>query len=133
MAAVGTALLLATLVLEILPLGAVMVFAPGPGERLSRCFSYFSLTPIGYADFFPMLTGVGTALAALLLLVGLLRRRAGNMPALVFSLAAAVFAPLPFVFFGAEYMNAASWAVFAMLLAACVLQAVASARKKAGS
>ena len=40
-----------TIVLELLPLGAVCIFATSPTERLKETFSYFSLTPFGYANF----------------------------------------------------------------------------------
>lgn len=37
-----------TIVLELLPLGAVCIFATSPTERVKETFSYFSLTPFGY-------------------------------------------------------------------------------------
>ena len=37
--------------LEILPLGAVCIFAPSPTERVKETFSYFSPIPFGYANF----------------------------------------------------------------------------------
>jgi hypothetical protein len=36
-----------TIVLELLPLGAVCIFATSPTERVKETFSYFSLTPFG--------------------------------------------------------------------------------------
>ena len=38
-----------TIVLELLPFGAVCIFATSPTERVKETFSYFSLTPFGYA------------------------------------------------------------------------------------
>ena len=49
-----------TLVLELLPYGAVMNFANPEGEPFRRTFSYFSLIPFGYASFAPMITGLMT-------------------------------------------------------------------------
>ncbi len=49
-----------TLILEILPYGAVCVFAPSPTERSRETFSYFDLTPFGYANFTPFITAVLT-------------------------------------------------------------------------
>ena len=40
-----------TIALEILPLGAVCIFAPSPTERVKETFSYFSPIPFGYANF----------------------------------------------------------------------------------
>ena len=126
---VGAGALIAALLLEILPLGAVLIFAPEPGERVTESFSFFSLTPFGYANFFPLLAGVSTAAAALIAAVGLLRRRVRNTPAFVFSVMAAVFAALPAVVFGTGYMNIASWAIFGLLIVSCALQAAANARQ----
>ena len=39
-----------TIVLELLPLGAVCIFATSPTERVKETFSYFSLIPFGYAN-----------------------------------------------------------------------------------
>ena len=56
-----------TLILEILPYGAVCVFAPSPTERVKETFSYFDLTPFGYANFAPLFTGIITCIILLLL------------------------------------------------------------------
>ena len=49
-----------TIVLELLPLGAVCIFATSPTERVKETFSYFSLTPFGYANFAPLITATLT-------------------------------------------------------------------------
>lgn len=56
-------------ILEVLPFGAVLNFANPEGEPFRQTFSYFSLTPFGYANFAPMLTAVTTCVAIVLLLV----------------------------------------------------------------
>ena len=58
-----------TLILEILPYGAVCNFANPEGEPWRRTFSYFDLTPFGYANFSPLLTALITCLVFLLLLI----------------------------------------------------------------
>lgn len=58
-----------TLVLEILPYGAVCIFATSPTERIKETFSYFDLIPFGYANFAPLLTAITTCLIFLLLIV----------------------------------------------------------------
>ena len=45
-----------TIVLELLPCGTVCIFATSPTERVKETFSYFSLTPFGYANFAPLIT-----------------------------------------------------------------------------
>ncbi len=50
-----------TFILELLPYGAVLNFANPEGETFRRTFSYFSLTPFGYASFGPLLTALMTS------------------------------------------------------------------------
>ena len=52
-----------TIVLELLPFGAVCIFATSPTERVKETFSYFSLTPFGYANFAPLITATLTAVS----------------------------------------------------------------------
>lgn len=47
-----------TLILEILPYGAVCNFANPEGDPWRVTYSYFSLTPFGYANFWPFLTAL---------------------------------------------------------------------------
>lgn len=60
---------LITLILEILPYGAVCVFASSPTERIRQTFSYFDLAPFGYANFTPLWTAVTTCFILLLLVI----------------------------------------------------------------
>ena len=58
-----------TLILEILPYGAVCNFARPEGEPWRKTFSYFDLTPFGYANFAPLFTAIITCLIFVLILV----------------------------------------------------------------
>ena len=58
-----------TLILEVLPYGAVCIFASSPTDRIRETFSYFDLTPFGYANFAPFLTALITCLIFVLLLI----------------------------------------------------------------
>ena len=58
-----------TLVLEILPYGAVCNFANPEGEPWRRTYSFFDLTPFGYANFAPLLTAITTCVILILLFV----------------------------------------------------------------
>ncbi len=58
-----------TLILEVLPFGAVCVFASSPTERIRQTFSYFDLAPFGYANFSPLFTAITTCLILLLLMI----------------------------------------------------------------
>lgn len=58
-----------TMILEILPYGAVCVFAPSPTQRLRETYSYFDPIPFGYANFAPMITGIISCIILLLVVV----------------------------------------------------------------
>ncbi len=58
-----------TLVLEILPYGAVCNFANPEGKPWRETYSYFSLLPFGYANFAPLLTALITCVIAVMLTV----------------------------------------------------------------
>lgn len=54
------AILVVILVLELLPYGAVLHFGNPEGEPFRETFSYFDLTPYGYANFGPFITALLT-------------------------------------------------------------------------
>lgn len=58
-----------TLVLEILPYGAVCNFANPEGKPWRKTYSYFSLLPFGYANFAPLLTAIMTCFIAVLSII----------------------------------------------------------------
>ncbi len=58
-----------TLILEILPYGAVCNFANPEGQPWRETYSYFDLTPFGYANFAPLLTAIISCLVLLLLVI----------------------------------------------------------------
>lgn len=68
-----TALLL---VLELLPYGVVLQFAQPEGDAILRTYSYFDLTPWGYATFTPLLTALLSVALLVLTLISLFRRNA---------------------------------------------------------
>lgn len=50
--------IIAVVILELLPYGAVLNFGNPDGEPFRQTFPYFSLTPFGYANFAPFITAV---------------------------------------------------------------------------
>lgn len=58
-----------TLILELLPYGAVLNFSNPEGEPWRKTFSYFSLVPFGYANFAPFFTAVITCIILVLLVI----------------------------------------------------------------
>ncbi len=75
-----------SILLEIIPFGAVCNFAVSPeagGGSRRTLFSYFSLIPYGYANFGPFITAVLTCVIALLLIFALLfRKKCGHYRAI---------------------------------------------------
>jgi hypothetical protein len=57
----------AAVILALLPGGAVLNFGQPDGEPIRETFSYFSLTPFGYANFSPFLSALATCAMLLLL------------------------------------------------------------------
>lgn len=58
-----------TLILEILPYGAVLNFANPEGEPFRETFSYFSMIPFGYANFAPLITAIMTCVILVMLVL----------------------------------------------------------------
>lgn len=66
------AVLTVILVLELLPYGAVLYFGNPEGEPLRETFSYFDLTPYGYANFGPFITAILTCVLLVISIINLL-------------------------------------------------------------
>ena len=90
-----------TIVLELLPLGAVCIFATSPTERVKETFSYFSLTPFGYANFAPLITAILTVAIFLLSLFAL--KKSGALKALFVLSIIAAFISLLALVYGLNY------------------------------
>lgn len=89
-------LTLCTLVLEILPYGAVCNFMTPPGEPpLRLTYSYFSLTPFGYANFAPFIVALLTCALVVLVIAYLFAGKRVRIPMLCVSTAAALLSLAP--------------------------------------
>ncbi len=119
---IGTVLLpILALILETLPFGAVCVFAPSPTERVRKTFSYFSLTPFGYANFAPFLTALATCVMLLLAVLILVKKSGKIMRALfAVSVIAAILSLAPLLF-GLEYYSVCGGIITAALALEAVL------------
>ena len=69
---IAFAILIVILVLELLPYGAVLHFGNPEGEAFRETFSYFDLTPYGYANFGPFITAILTCVLLVLSIINLL-------------------------------------------------------------
>lgn len=130
----GTAIVLqcTALILEILPIGTVMVFATGPEERITETCSYFSLLPLGYANVTPMLTGILTFATILLGVITMVRSDRSpktKRAAFICSVLSFLLSIVPLFLFGAVGMTAASYAVSGAIFLSICLQAVANRKE----
>jgi len=85
-----------TIVLELLPLGAVCIFATSPTERVKETFSYFSLT-----NFAPLITATLTVAIFLLSLFSL-KKKCVLKALFVLSIITVVISLLPLMY-GLDY------------------------------
>ena len=119
--------LLFSLILELIPGSAVLIFAPGPNERIVEYISCFDLTLVGYANAAPFLAAILTALSAifsLLILFGIGLKLKNS--AYIITILAAIFMLLPVIFFGLPYFPPMALAITFCLAISCWLQACAN-------
>ena len=96
---------LATLILELLPNGVVLNFANPEGEPWRRTYSYFSLTPFGYANVGPFITAIRTCILLVLVAVYLFKPRNGLNTAILNVSGFATAASLMPLMFGFDYIT----------------------------
>ena len=94
-----------TLILEILPYGAVCIFATSPTETIRETFSYFDLIPFGYANFAPLFTAIITCLIFVLLLIFCIKGNIGMAVKAKNILYVAIVMSLGPLIFGIEYFS----------------------------
>lgn len=108
------------IILEILPFGAVLNFMTAPGDSvpyIRETYSYFSLTPFGYANFGPFLCA---ALSVILLVMHVLLsfvkpKKGAYSSAIVLTLLAILFSITPLLMFGTRYFSAVGLMISALL------------------
>ncbi len=114
-------LLAITIVLELLPYSAVLVFGNPDGMRNRTTFSYFSTIPYGYANFAPLITAILT----LVLLVMFIAYLFSNDNALYnkirgVSIAAVIVSFMPLLR-GFENYSVTGFAISTVLVVVCVV------------
>ena len=112
-----------TIVLEILPSGAVLIFAPSPTEAVRKTYSYFSLVPLGYANFAPFVTALLTCFILLLAFISI-KRSSFIKAVFIISLIAAIISLLPLVY-GIRYNSVIGSAITVTLAVESVLAKLA--------
>ena len=110
-----------SLILEALPYGAVCIFASSPTEKHRETFSYFDLTPFGYANFAPLLTAIITCLVFILILLFFLKGNPGLAIKVKNILYVAVVMSLGPLVFGLAYYSVIGALITASLMAELLL------------
>ena len=85
-------------ILEILPYGAVCNFANPDGEPWRYTYSYFDLTPFGYANFAPFIVALLTCVLIILIVVSLVSKKEMKAPILTVSAIATVLSLAPLLY-----------------------------------
>lgn len=118
------ALLLSALVLEILPYGAVLNFANPEGESWRKTYSYFSLTPYGYANFGPLITAILTCVLLVIIVLSILLKKNWSKSISIISAIATLtsLAPLMFGF--------SNFSIVGAMISTCILATFVISRIK---
>ena len=112
---------LLTIVLEILPYGAVCNFATSPTDTVRKTFSYFDPTPFGYANFFPLLTAIASCLVLVFLTLYCIRGRIHVLIKAKFTLYVAIPLSLGPLLFGIDYFSLVGRFITLTLIAELIL------------
>lgn len=108
-------LLAATLILEILPYGAVLNFANPEGEPFRRTYSYFSLVPFGYASFGPLLTALMTSALLIIAVIYYFKSTNGLLKSIKIIAFLALIASISPFLMGIRYIS-----VVGVLISVCI-------------
>ena len=115
---VGLLLLsISAVILELLPYGAVLNFGNPEGEPWRQTFSYFSLTPFGYANFGPFITALLTCALLILSVICIFKYSKGLNTAIMNISGIATLVSLSPLLFGISYVSAVGVAITVILLA----------------
>lgn len=118
--ALALSAVLAALILEILPYGAVCNFATPPDEPpLRLTYSYFSLVPFGYAHFAPFIVALLTCVLLVLMILYAFVGQRMRMPVLCVSAAASLLSLAPLLL-GFSYFSLVGLLITFSLLCATV-------------
>ena len=107
-------------VLELLPYGAVCNFANPEGEPWRRTYSYFDLTPFGYANFAPFLTALLTCALLVLLIVSIVTKKQMRVPMLSVSVIATLLSLAPLLL-GVSFFSLVGAMISLALLGASIM------------
>ena len=109
------------LVLEILPYGAVCNFANPDGNPIKNIYSYFDLTPFGYANFGPFITAILTCVLVVLSIVFFAKSRKKLSRTIQVISGVSVFTSILPIIYGISYISVIGVIISLLLLSYFVL------------
>ena len=109
------------LLLEILPYGAVCNFANPEGEPWRHTYSYFDLTPFGYANFAPLLTAAATCVLLLILVIHVMSGKGSLLPGLRIGFFVCAVLSLGPLAFGIQFFSVTGGLITISLLVEAIL------------
>lgn len=118
------AILLSALVLEILPYGAVCNFANPEGEPFRKTYSYFSLTPYGYANFGPFITALLTSILLVIIILSILLKKDWSKSISIISAIATLTSLAPLIF------GFSNFSLVGAMISACIFATFVISRIK---
>ena len=118
-----------TLALELIPTSAVLRFANPEGEPWVRKYSYFDLTPFGYANFGPFITAVLTCVLIVLLVIYAIKGNRKILAAAKMLLWLTIAASLSPMLFGMGYYSLLGGFISLSLITALVAVRIFSEEK----
>lgn len=108
------------LILEILPYGAVLNFANPEGEPWQRTYSYFDLTPFGYANFAPFIVALLTCALIIIIAISIIIKKPMKTPIVALSTIAAILSLAPLLY-GLQFFSIVGAFITVALLATTII------------
>ena len=96
-------ILIAAIILEALPCGVVLRFANPEGDPYRETYSYFSLTPYGYANVFPLITAILTCALLLWVIISIIFKKELRIKTAILAGTAALISLCPLLFMPDEF------------------------------
>ena len=111
-------ILIAAIILEALPCGVVLRFANPEGDPYRETYSYFSLTPYGYANVFPLITAILTCALLLWVIISIIFKKELRIKTAILAGTAAVISLCPLLIFGFDDFTVIGTGISFCLIAA---------------
>lgn len=105
--------------LELLPYGAVLIFAPSPVDTIKETYSYFSLVPVGYANSAPFVTAILTCILLALQIAEIITNNRFIRKIIWLVSLGAVITSLAPVLFGFDYYTLTGGFITVVLIIEC--------------